>query len=61
MFVELLLQIHSKYSELVKELFQNDQEFLSAVDNAFSISVNYKADPNMPYRSSEHVIIKGLL
>ena len=57
MFVEQMLQIHSKYSELVKELFQNDQEFLSAVDKACSTSINHKTNPKMPCRSSEHVII----
>ena len=55
LFVEQMLQIHSKYSELVKELFQNDQEFLSALDKACSIAINHKVNPKLPCRSPELV------
>jgi len=52
-FVEQMLQIHGKYSELIKELFNNDQEFVSALDKACSSAVNFKANAKMPSKSSE--------
>ena len=51
-----MLQIHSKYSELIKELFNNDQEFVSALDKACSAAVNFKANAKMPSKSSELVM-----
>lgn len=31
-FVESLLAIHGKYSELVQSVFNNDQQFIAALD-----------------------------
>jgi len=55
LFVEQMLQIHSKYSELIKDIFQNDQEFLSALDKACSTAINHRTNPKMPCRSPELV------
>ncbi len=57
LFVEHMLQIHSKYSELIKDIFQNDQEFLSALDKACSTAINHKSSPKLPCRSPELVLI----
>lgn len=53
LFVEQMLQIHSKYSELIKDIFQNDQEFLSALDKACSTSINFRTNQKMPCKSPE--------
>jgi cullin 2 len=50
-----MLQIHSKYSELIKEIFQNDQEFLSALDKACSTAINHRINPKAPCKSPELV------
>ena len=50
-----MLQIHSKYSEVIKDIFQNDQEFLSALDKACSTAINHRANPKMPCKSPELV------
>ncbi len=55
MFVDQMLQIHSKYSELIKDIFQNDQEFLSALDKACSQAINYRSNPKVPCKSPELV------
>lgn len=50
-----MLQIHSKYSESIKDIFQNDQEFLSALDKACSTAINHRINPKLPCRSPELV------
>ena len=55
MFVDQMLQIHSKYSELIKDIFQNDQEFSSALDKACSQAINYRSNPKAPCKSPELV------
>jgi cullin 2 len=52
-FVEQMLQIHSKYSELIKDIFQSDQEFLSALDKACSTAINHRVNTKVPCRSPE--------
>lgn len=52
-FVDQMLQIHHKYSELIKDIFQNDQEFLSALDKACSQAINYRVNTKMPCKSPE--------
>lgn len=56
-FVDQMLQIHHKYSELIKDIFQNDQEFLSALDKACSQAINYRVNTKMPCKSPELVRI----
>lgn len=53
-----MLQIHNKYSELIKDIFQNDQEFLSALDKACSTAINFRTNPKMPCRSPELVYLQ---
>lgn len=53
MFVEQMLQIHTKYSELIKDIFQTDQEFLSALDKACSSAINYRPNPKTSCKSPE--------
>jgi len=55
-FVDQMLQIHHKYSELIKDIFQNDQEFLSALDKACSQAINYRVNTKMPCKSPELVL-----
>ena len=50
-----MLQIHCKYSELIKDIFQNDQEFLSALDKACSTAINHRTNTKVPCRSPELV------
>lgn len=50
-----MLQIHHKYSELIKDIFQNDQEFISALDKACSKAINHKPNPKQPSKSPELV------
>lgn len=52
-FVEQMLQIHLKYSELIKDIFQSDQEFLSALDKACSTAINHRVNTKAPCRSPE--------
>lgn len=52
-----MLQIHCKYSELIKDIFQNDQEFLSALDKACSTAINHRTNTKVPCRSPELVWI----
>lgn len=52
-FVEQMLEIHSKYSEFIKDLFQNDQEFISALDKACAAAVNYRINSKTPCKSPE--------
>ena len=50
-----MLEIHSKYSDLIKDLFQNDQEFISALDKACASAVNFRVSPKLPCKSPELV------
>jgi len=53
MFVESMLQIHAKYTELIKDIFQNDSEFSSALDKACSIAINHRPNLKTSCRSPE--------
>lgn len=52
-FVENMLEVHSKYTELIKKVFRNDQQFVGALDKACATAINYKANQKMPCRSPE--------
>ena len=56
-FIESVLKVHSKYVNLVQALFCNDQRFISSLDKACSIIINYKptAENRTICRSSELV------
>lgn len=52
-FVESMLEVHSKYTELIRKVFRNDQQFVGALDKACATAINYKSNPKMPCRSPE--------
>lgn len=60
MFVESMLQIHAKYTELIKDIFQNDSEFSSALDKACSIAINHRPNLKTSCRSPELVGYKTI-
>ncbi|XP_003702794.2 cullin 2 [Megachile rotundata] len=52
-FVESMLDVHHKYSELIKEVFRADQAFISALDKACSAVINHRPVPRQPARAPE--------
>lgn len=52
-FVENMLNVHSKYSELIKDVFKSDQSFVGALDKACSAIVNHRPVPKSPVRAPE--------
>ncbi|KOX79600.1 Cullin-2 [Melipona quadrifasciata] len=54
-FVETMLEVHRKYSELIKDVFRGDQAFVTALDKACSVVVNHRPVPRQPARAPELV------
>lgn len=54
-FVESMLDVHHKYSELIKEVFRVDQAFITALDKACSAVINHRPVPRQPARAPELV------
>ncbi|KAF4533341.1 hypothetical protein B566_EDAN002738 [Ephemera danica] len=52
-FVENMLQVHTKYKDLINEVFQADQNFVGALDKACSSVINHRTNPKQPCRSPE--------
>ncbi|XP_012278270.1 cullin-2 [Orussus abietinus] len=52
-FVESILDVHSKYFEMIKEVFNGDQAFVGALDKACSAMVNHRPAPRQPARAPE--------
>ncbi|XP_072747858.1 cullin-2 [Anoplolepis gracilipes] len=52
-FVESMLNVHAKYSELIRDVFKGDQSFVGALDKACSAIVNYRPAPKQPVRAPE--------
>ncbi|GIX95302.1 cullin-2 [Caerostris darwini] len=52
-FVESLLEVHEKYTQLIKEVFNGDQLFFGALDKACTIVINHKGNPKITCRSPE--------
>jgi len=52
-YVENLLQVHRKNLNLINEVFHGDQQFISALDKAFSYIINFRSNPKLPCRSPE--------
>ncbi|XP_076240147.1 cullin 2 [Calliopsis andreniformis] len=52
-FVESILHVHHKYSELIKDVFKADQAFVTALDKACSAVVNHRPVPRQPARAPE--------
>jgi cullin 2 len=52
-FVEMVLDVHKKYNDLIRDVFNSDQQFTSALDKACSTIVNHRKNPKLPCRSPE--------
>ncbi|XP_076183973.1 cullin 2 [Ptiloglossa arizonensis] len=52
-FVEGMLNVHQKYSELIKDVFTADLAFMAALDKACSAVVNHRLVPRQPARAPE--------
>lgn len=50
-----MLDVHDKYSNLIKDLFKGDQIFVGALDKACSAVVNYRSTPRQVARAPELV------
>lgn len=51
-FVEGMLDVHSKYSAMIEEVFKRDQAFIAALDKACSAAVNHRPE-RQPARAPE--------
>ncbi|KAF6020780.1 CUL2 [Bugula neritina] len=56
-FVEAMLQLHKKYSTMVKETFSNDQHFIAVLDKACAAVINHKS-PNQRFCKSPELLVK---
>lgn len=52
-FVENILAVHSKFSELIKVVFNSDQQFVRALDKACSTIINHKKNNKYPCKAAE--------
>ncbi|XP_050388623.1 cullin-2 [Patella vulgata] len=52
-FVESMLDIHDKYTELIKNVFSGDQQFVGALDKACAVAINHKSNPKSNCKSPE--------
>lgn len=53
LFVESLLEVHGRYLNLIKEVFNSDQQFIGALDKACAAVINYKGNPKVACKSPE--------
>ncbi|XP_064456504.1 cullin-2-like [Ornithodoros turicata] len=53
LFVEAVLEVHTSYQELIKDVFQADQQFVSALDKACATIINNRSNTKQPCRSPE--------
>ena len=47
-FVENVLEVHTKYKQLIKDVFQGDQVFVGALDKACTAVINHKQAKGQP-------------
>ncbi|XP_067649383.1 cullin-2-like [Haliotis asinina] len=52
-FVESMLEVHSKYTELIQSVFHADQQFVGALDKACAAAINFRSNPKMACKSAE--------
>ncbi|GAB6030467.1 Cullin-2 [Chamberlinius hualienensis] len=52
-FVENMLRVHQTSSDLIRDVFSNDQQFTSALDKACSRVINYRPATKQPCQSPE--------
>jgi len=55
LFVETLLELHTKYMNIIKETFASDPEFVSSLDKACTIIVNMKHGNRLSVKAPELV------
>ncbi|KAG9508628.1 Cullin-2, partial [Fragariocoptes setiger] len=53
LFVESIIKVHRKHSDLIAEVFKGDLLFISALDKACAAIINHRTHPNQPCRSPE--------
>lgn len=53
LFVEAVLEVHSTYQDLIREVFQSDQQFVGALDKACATIINNRSNQKQPCRSPE--------
>ncbi|KAK3750420.1 hypothetical protein QZH41_016979, partial [Actinostola sp. cb2023] len=52
-YVDVMLDVHSKFTSLINSTFQGDSAFHAALDKACTTIVNYRHDPRRPSKSPE--------
>ncbi|CAF4302679.1 unnamed protein product, partial [Adineta steineri] len=52
-FVDTLLEIHTKYTDIIRQTFANDSEFISALDKACANIINMKNENRLPSKAPE--------
>lgn len=52
-FVEAVLQVHTTYQDMVRDVFQGDQQFVGALDKACATIINNRGTMKQPCRSPE--------
>ncbi|KAL5007129.1 hypothetical protein ScPMuIL_015935 [Solemya velum] len=52
-FVESMLNVHKRYTELIHIVFQGDQQFIGALDKACAVAINYRSTVKVPCKSPE--------
>ncbi|UJR20964.1 hypothetical protein I4U23_024070 [Adineta vaga] len=53
LFVQVLLEIHTKYTNIIHEIFANDPDFISALDKACASIVNMKGGNRSSIKAPE--------
>lgn len=54
-----MLALHTKYSNMVKSVFNNDQKFIAVLDKACAAVINHKQPPKHYSRSPEMVCLSA--
>lgn len=54
-FVESMLEVHTKYTELICSVFNADQQFVGALDKACAAAINFRINPKQACKSPEWV------
>ncbi|XP_041365909.1 cullin-2-like [Gigantopelta aegis] len=52
-FVESMLEVHQKSTELIQSVFHGDQQFVGALDKACAAAINHRTNPKYACRSPE--------
>nr|XP_022308592.1 cullin-2-like [Crassostrea virginica] len=52
-FVESMLEVHQKYTELIQGVFHSDQQFVGALDKACAAAINFKQSAKHLCKSPE--------